>query len=251
VRLLTTILLLACASVATVTAQKIGYVSTSAIRERFPENKAAEQKLQTLVEEWKAEIQQKQKDVEELELEMKKNRLIWSDAERQQHDRELEQRRKERDKLARDRFEPGGDYDKQAKGMFGIVNDKIYAAVQKVAANDGYDIVWDKSTDPLVYVNPKFDLTVKVMQALGIDAEDLDRKQKEAIENDPRNQRTTEPRSRKSRRSTNTEEATPPKQDPKQFTPNVIPQGADPNATRIVPVDDTTNTQPPPQKDPP
>jgi outer membrane protein len=251
VRILVTILILATALVTTVTAQKIGYVSTNAIRERFQDSKAAEQKLQTLVEEWKAEIQQKQKDVDDLELEMKKNRLIWSDTERQQHERELEQKRKERDKLARERFEPGGEYDKQAKGMFGIVNDKIYAAVQKVAANEGYDIVWDKSTDPLVYVNPKFDLTVKVMQALGIDAEDLDRKQKEAIENDPRNQRTTEPRSRKSRRRTDPEETTPPKQDPKMFNPTLVPQGADPNATTVIPADDTTNPTPPPQKDPP
>jgi len=192
--------LLACISPLRVSAQKIGYVSSDAIASRYEANVQAQTRLNVLVDEWKAEIAQQQRNIEELELEMKKNRLIWSDTERQQKEKELEDKRKERDRFAREKLEPGGEYDKQAEGLFKSVWDKIYSAVQKVAAVDGYDMVWDKSTQPLIYVNAKFDITVKVMKELGIDADDMERKQQDIIDSDPRNKRIEEPRRRKTRR---------------------------------------------------
>lgn len=192
--------LLACVTPLRLSAQKVGYVSSDAIASRYEANVQAQTRLNTLVDEWKAEIAQQQRDVEELELEMKKNRLIWSDTERQQKDKELEDKRKERDRFAREKLEPSGEYDKQAEQLFKSVWDKIYSAVQKVAAAEGYDMVWDKSTQPLIYVNAKFDITVKVMKELGIDAADMERKQQDIIDGDPRNKRQEEPRRRKTRR---------------------------------------------------
>jgi hypothetical protein len=85
--------------------------------------------------------------------------------------------------------------------------EKIYLGIQQAAAADGYDIVWDKSTDPLVYVNPKYDLTVKVMKVLGIDADSLEKRQKDVIDTDPRNKGQRETIKRGSRRrSTSREE---------------------------------------------
>lgn len=192
--------LLACIVPSHVLAQKIGYVSSDAIASRYEANVQAQTRLNTMVDEWKAEIAQQQRDVDELELEMKKNRLIWSDIERQQKEKELDDKRKERDRFAREKLEPGGEYDKQAEQLFKSVWDKIYNAVQKVAAAESYDIVWDKSTQPLIYVNAKFDITTKVMKELGIDAEDMERKQQDIIDSDPRNKRQEEPRRRKTRR---------------------------------------------------
>jgi len=180
-------------------AQKIGYVATDIVRSKYEANEQAEQRLEAQVTEWKAELAAMQRDVEDLELEMKKNRLIWSDTERQGKEKQLEEKRRERDKLARQRFEPGGEYDRISEQLFKGVWSKIYLAVQKVAAAEGYDMVWDKSTQPLVYVNAKYDITVKVMQELGIEADDLDKKQKDAIANDPRNKKLEEPRRRRSR----------------------------------------------------
>ncbi len=231
-------------------AQKIGYVSTDAIRAQYEANKQAEERLNALVEEWKQELAKRQTDIDELELEMRKNRLIWSDAERTTKEKELETKRQDRDKYARDKFEPGGEHDKTAEQLFKGIWTKIYASIQKVAAAEGYDIVWDKSTQPLVYVNAKYDLTVKVMKELGIDAGDLERKQADIISNDPRNKRAEEPRRRKARRTTTTEpeqtdeqpveNAEKPK--PRVHAPNGIPPGSVP-IMPSPPVLDTTTTK--------
>lgn len=226
-------------------AQKIGYVSTDFIRSQYPVARHAEGRLSTSVEEWKADIAQKQRDIDELEIEIKKNRLIWSDQERQTKEKEIEDKRRERDQFARDKFEPAGEYDQLAETAMQTVWGKIYAAIQKVAATDGYDIVWDKSVQPLVYVNAKYDITSKVMKELGIDAADLEAKQKEAIEGDPRNKRIEEPRKRKSRKTPAadaTPSATPASTPNTEATPSpsvpaplpVVPDGTMP------PVPDTT-----------
>ncbi len=193
-------------------AQKIGYVSTDAITSKYEPYLMAQQRLDQMVEEWKAEIEQMQKDIEGYELEMKKNRLIWSDQEREQHQRELDDKRRNREKRAREVFEPGGLYDREVESMMKGIWDKVYLGIQQAAAAEGYDIVWDKSSDPLVYVNPKYDLTVKVMKVLGINADSLEKKQSEVIDSDPRNQQKRETRSRSSRRRSTSK--TDPSTDP-------------------------------------
>lgn len=186
-------------------AQKIGYVSTDAIREKFELNILAQQRLAAFVDEWKNELSQRQKHIDDLELEIKKNRLIWSDQERVVKEKELEDKKRERETYAREKFSPGGEHDKAAEGLFKGIWNKMYIAIQKVSATEGYDIVWDKSAQPLVYVNAKYDITVKVMKELGIDASELDRQQQNVIDSDPRSKKPDDTRKRKSRRATSSE----------------------------------------------
>ena len=219
--------------VSTSVAQKIGYVSTDFIRSQYQMARHAEGRLTTSVDEWKSDMAQKQRDIDELEVEIKKNRLIWSDQERQVKEKEIEDKRRERDQFARDKFEPGGEYDKLAEQAMQTVWAKIYAAIQKVSATDGYDIVWDKSVQPLVYVNAKYDITSKVMKELGIDAADLEAKQKEAIEGDPRNKRIEEPRKRKSRRTPAADTTQSPTPNPAQ-NPAAMP--SNPSVPPVLPM---------------
>ncbi len=226
-------LFLLLATAVSIQAQKIGYVSTDAIKKRYEPYLMAEQRLNQMVEEWRAEIDQMQKDIEGMELEIKKNRLIWSDSEREQFQKELEQKRRKREDFAKQVFEPGGRYDKEVESMMKEIWEKVYLGIQQAAAAEGYDIVWDKSTDPLVYVNPKFDLTVKVMKVLGISADSLEKKQLQVIDSDPRNQQARAVRSRTSRR---------------RSTSRSAPDAAETTESPAKPLDGTPNNLPPMEK---
>ena len=253
------VLLLLCgmAALSVAQAQKIGYVSTETIRKKYVPSMQAEERLKQLVDGWKTELEQFRRDIDDLELEMKKNRLIWGDSERDQKQRELDDRKRQRDKFARDKFEPGGEYDRTTEELYKEIWEKIHLGIQKVAAADGYDIVWDKSAQPLVYVNAKYDLTVKVMQELGIDADELERKQKEVIDADPRNLKQQETRTRRSRRrgtarepepTPSPDEAVPPSmregQLPSNLPPAVIPMEPPTEVPPPLPAD-TTQPAPP------
>ncbi len=169
--------------------QKIAYFSSKGVLERLPESAQIEQQIRSTWEEWERELELKKKEIQDLEAEIKNNRLIWSDFERIEKDKDLVRKKEERDAFAKLKFSPSGEVDKLPTTLYKPLIEKIYASVQKISNSRGYDLVFDKSTHQLAYVNPKYDITVFILEELGVDvSEDLD-KLKKAIETDPRNQR--------------------------------------------------------------
>jgi Outer membrane protein (OmpH-like). len=168
--------------------QRVGFIASDVIREKFPEAKQAEQRIRSIVEEWKRDIEDMEKRIENLKFEINKNRLIWTEEEKKQKEKELEDLTTQKLVYSRKKFEPGGEYDLIVKTIMQPVEEKIYAAVQKVAAENGFDIIWDKSTAPLAYVNYKYDLTLKVLRELGVDVSQMEKELQEKIAKDPRNQ---------------------------------------------------------------
>ncbi len=186
-------------------AQKVGFINSNTIRTKFPEAISAEQRVQSVVEDWKRELAETQNQIEELEFEMKKNRLIWSDREKAAKERKLKELLKKREGFAKIKFESGGEYDKIVKEIMSPIEEKIFASVQTVASDEGYDIILDQSIQPIPYVNFKYDLTIKVLKVLGVETEDLEKDLQQKIDKDPRNQKkeSKKPRSRRARRSRN------------------------------------------------
>jgi outer membrane protein len=220
-------LLLAIAGINTAYAQRIGYVSSQAIREKFPEAKQAEQRLQTMVDNWKRELEDQQKVINDLDMEIRKNRLIWTDQERAEKENALEKKKREREEYATRKLGPNGEYDAAVALVFRGVEEKIYAAIQEVSIDDNYDIVWDKSTQPLAFINPKFDLTVKVLKKLGINVEEMEKQQKEAIDKDPRNKDRKDAPSSTAPATKRTRTRTPAPEEKPADKPVPVPPAAD------------------------
>lgn len=205
--------------------QKVGFISSETIRQNFAEAKAAEQRVQTIVDEWKRELTAMKKQIDDLEFEIKKNRLIWSDNERSAKEKELQELIAKREKYAKDKFEPGGEYDIIVREVMKPIEQKIYAAIQDVAAAEKFDIIWDQSTQPLTYVNFKYDITIKVLRRLGVDVSKLEQELEQKIKNDPRNKQAEEqPTDRTRRRSRSTQTTEPAKPQEKQPQENLTPE---------------------------
>jgi outer membrane protein len=170
-------------------AQKVAFIASDIIREKFTEAQQASQRIKSIVDEWKRELEDLDKQIQDLEFEIKKNRLIWSDEEKTKKNQELESLKTQKLDFARKKFEAGGEYDLTVKTIMKPIEEKIYAAVQEVSSDEGYDIVIDKSVNPLAYTNFKYDLTVKVLRKLGVDVKKLQDELEEKIKKDPRNQK--------------------------------------------------------------
>ncbi len=186
--------------------QKVGYIASQAVRDRWQDMIQATQRIQSMVDDWKRELTQMQQQIDDLEVEIKKNRLIWSAEERSAKEAELQKKKATREDFAHKKFDPSGEYETQTYSIMKPIEEKLFLATQDVAASEGYDIVLDKSTQPIPYANPKFDITVKVMKKLNIPAEDLEEKQKKAIEDDPKNKKDREqPQTPRKRSRTDTD----------------------------------------------
>ncbi len=167
--------------------QRVGFISSDQIRELFPEAKQADQRIETIRDEWKREIKELDQLIEAKAFEIQKNRLVWTESEKAQNNSEYEDLKTQKMEFAKVKYSLGGEYDQIVKAITKPIEDKIYAAVQKVSAEEGYDIIWDKSSQPLPYVNFKYDLTLKVLKELGVDTKQLEQDLDEKIKKDPRN----------------------------------------------------------------
>ncbi|MFN3781823.1 MAG: OmpH family outer membrane protein, partial [Candidatus Kapaibacteriota bacterium] len=193
------------------------FIASDVIRENFPEAKQAEQRIRSIVEEWKRDLEDMDQRIENLKFEINKNRLVWTDEEKRLKEKELEDLTVAKLTYSRKKFEPGGEYDMVVKTIMQPIEDKIYAAVQKVAAENGFDIIWDKSTNPLAYVNYKYDLTLKVLRELGVDVSQMEKELQEKISKDPRNQVKVEtPSTQRKKRRTSKQELEQEKEQQKQ-----------------------------------
>ncbi|MEN3026162.1 MAG: OmpH family outer membrane protein [Chlorobiota bacterium] len=161
---------------------RVGFINSEEIRKRYPEAQQAEQRLRSAADDWQRTLEEMARQIGQLEEEIRKHRLLWTEEERRQKEAELERLRRQREEFFRRCFAPGGRYDSAAAAIYQPVEAKIFAAVQEVAVAEGYDFVWDKSRHPLVFAHPKFDLTVKVLKRLGVDTKDLEAQQQQHVE---------------------------------------------------------------------
>lgn len=176
--------------------QRVAFINSNMIRSKFPESQQAEQRIRSFVDEWKREISIMQKNIDNLEFEISKNRLIWTEEEKGNKEKELRELREQNDGYAKAKFAPNGEYDMIVRQIMLPVDQKIAAAVQKVANQKNFDIVFDQSIQPLAYVNFKFDLTLDVLKELGVDVGEMEKELQEKIQKDPANQKkeTVQPR---------------------------------------------------------
>jgi len=113
-------------------AQKVAFVVSDVIREHCVEFKQAEQRVKSMVEDWKCELDNLDKKIDELKNEINKNSLIWTDEEKANKDIELSDLQAQRLEFSHRKFEPGGEYDQTVKQIMKPVEDKIYTTVQQL-----------------------------------------------------------------------------------------------------------------------
>lgn len=166
-------------------AQKVGYVATDLIRQRFPEAQKVDQRIMQIAKEWRYQIEQQRQEIQSLEEEIQKNRLIWSATERKQKEQELAKKKQALEQEIERKFGAGGEFDQLVKKLMKPVEEKIAAAIKEAAEARGYDIIWDKSQQPLLYTNPRYDITIEVMERLGINVEDLKAEFEKLLEKAP------------------------------------------------------------------
>ena len=78
-------------------------------------------------------------------------------------------REKELRDLQRKRFGFEGDLFRKRQELVKPVQDKVYNAIQKMAAARGYDFVLDKSEGiTIIFADPKLDKSEEVLKELGI-----------------------------------------------------------------------------------
>ena len=155
--------------------QQIGYVDSDYLLEQIPEAAAVEQRVDRLAADWEAEIAEKEAAAQELEQEFQARELLYTEEERQARRAEVEEARAEVQALRQRYFGPEGQLFERRQQLLRPIQERVLAAVEAVAQNEGYDYVLDKSSAfVLMYARDAYDLNAAVLQELGIVVDESD-----------------------------------------------------------------------------
>jgi len=163
-----TIAVVAILSLNTAHAQKYCYVNSEYILENIPDYKTAQQTLDNLSLTWQKEIEDKYAIIDKLYKAYQAEQVLLTEEMKKRRQDEITAKEKDVKDLQKQRFGYDGDLFKKKQELVKPIQDKIFNAVKKMATDQSYAVVFDKSSDLIMlYTNPKYDKSNDILLAMG------------------------------------------------------------------------------------
>jgi outer membrane protein len=152
-------------------AQKYAYVDTQYILDNISEYKASLQQLDQLSVNWQKEIEAKYANIDKLYKDYQAEQILLTDDMKKKREAEITTKEKEVKEFQKQKFGYEGELFKKKQELIKPIQDKIYNAVKKMATDQSYAVIFDKSSDLIMlYANPKYDKSDEILSALGYKA---------------------------------------------------------------------------------
>ena len=148
--------------------QKFACVNTDYVLRSVPDYANAQKRLDKYVTDWQKELSDKQAEIEVMRAEYEQESYLLPDNLKTRRQEEIKSREQSLRNLQQQRFGPGGDLDKKRAELLKPVQDRVYAAIERIAQEKNYAFVFDKAGSPAVlFANKKYDISDDVLQSLG------------------------------------------------------------------------------------
>ena len=152
----------------TTQAQKFAYVDTDYILNKIPEFKQAQDKLDDFSADWQKEIEGKYADVEQMYRSYQQEQVLLTDEMKTKREEAIIAKENAAKNLQQKYFGPTGDLYTKRQELIKPIQDKIQNAIQQLAANNKYQIIFDSSSDLiLLYKDNNLDQSDKVLELMG------------------------------------------------------------------------------------
>ena len=138
---------------------KIGFVNTQKIFRDAPEAKRVASKLEAEFSRRDQELQRMAKQLQTLQEKLEKDGVTMSEGDRRKQEREFSELSRDFQRKQREFRE---DLNLRQNEENSTVIDKANKAIKKIAEADKYDLI----LQDVVWVNPRLDITEKVIKAL-------------------------------------------------------------------------------------
>ncbi len=152
-------------------AQKYAYVNSQYILDNIPEYKAAMQQLDQISVNWQKEIEAKYAVIDKLYKDFQAEQILLTEDMKRKREAEITAKEKEVKEFQKAKFGYEGELFKKKQELVKPIQDKIYNAVKKMATDQSYAVIFDKSSDlTMLYTNPKYDKSDEILNAMGYKA---------------------------------------------------------------------------------
>lgn len=163
--IISTAILLMCVS-GSAWGQRIGYLDTKKVMDRYGGTAEVRQEVNRAVEAWNREIASRKQAIDSLERELDDQQLVISSERRKLKREEIKRRRQALEEFVREVYDQGGKAEQKNRELARPMVEKIGAIVKKVALDNNLQLVLDSSTGGLVYAAKDLDITDLVIEEL-------------------------------------------------------------------------------------
>lgn len=149
-------------------AQKYAFVDTDYILDNIPEYADAQTQLDELSVQWQKEIETKFTEIDKLYKAFQSESVLLPEDMKKKREDDIIKKEKDAKDLQKKRFGKDGDLFKKRQELVKPIQDKVYTAIEGIAADDNYAVVFDKANNAtLIYTNPKYDISEQVLDKMG------------------------------------------------------------------------------------
>lgn len=149
-------------------AQKYAFVDTDYILDNIPEYSDAQTQLDELSVQWQKEIEAKFAEIDKMYKDFQNESVLLPEEMKKKREEDIIKKEKEAKDLQKKRFGKDGDLFKKRQELIKPLQDKVYTAIEGIATDDNYAVVFDKASNAtLIYTNPKFDISEQVLDKMG------------------------------------------------------------------------------------
>jgi outer membrane protein len=149
-------------------AQKFAYVDTDYILTKVPEFVQAEEKINEFSKQWQSEIEAAYQDVEQMYRTYQSEQVLLTAEMKTKREESIIEKEKSVQTLQQKYFGTQGELYKKRQDLIKPIQDRIFDAVQQLAATNKYSIIFDASSDLIMlYSNPDLDKSDKVLELMG------------------------------------------------------------------------------------
>ena len=157
-------------------AQKFGYVDTDYILGQMTEYKAAQKQLNELSMKWESDITIMRDEIDKMYKDYKSEEILLSTTQKKEREDAIVAKEDLMKRFEQEKFGVNGELFKKRQELIKPIQDKVFAAIQKVAKNNGLDFIFDKSANMnILFSNPKYDRSDDVLDELGVTPIDTDK----------------------------------------------------------------------------
>lgn len=150
--------------------QRIAYVNTDNILSEIPEYENLEEELELMSSQWREELEQMDREIEQLEEDFTSKEVLFTDEIREERLAEIESKKQERDTYEEEKFGPDGEYYTSQQELLEPIQRRVYDAIDEVADREGYDFVFDRAQNAsLLFADQAWDINEEVLEVLEIE----------------------------------------------------------------------------------
>lgn len=149
-------------------AQKYALVDMEYILKNIPAYESANQELEKASERWQGEIEQMQKNVQDMYKKFQVDSPTLKGVEKTSRENAIVAKENEIQQVRDKYFGVDGEMFKRRQSLIDPIQDAVYNAIKEIALADGYKAVIDRaSATSMIFASPDIDISDEVLAKLG------------------------------------------------------------------------------------